>query len=176
MSAGVIGVFVLAAALLAAAVVFFIQAARRQRQTGLPAGKVVYSDTGLWREVEKPLFDSLLGLTGRPDYVVDENGRLTPVEVKSTWAPPVPYDSHMYQLAAYCLLVEKKTGVRPAHGLLHYRNRTLSIPYSEDLETRLLDLLAEMRLAERRGAADRSHEDPARCARCGYRSICDQRL
>ncbi len=176
MSAGVIGVFVLAAVLLAAAVVFFIQAARRQRQTGLPVGKVVYSDTGLWREVEKPLFDSLLGLTGRPDYVVDENGRLTPVEVKSSWAPPVPYDSHIYQLAAYALLVTHTRGARPPYGIIRYRDRSYVIDFTPELETNLLNLLGDMRSQERGGPPDRSHAEATRCARCGYRSACDQRL
>jgi CRISPR-associated exonuclease Cas4 len=151
-------------------------AARRRSAAGLPAGRVVYTDTGQGSKVEKPLFDPVSGLVGKPDYLIEQDGVLIPVEVKSSYAPGEPYDSHIYQLAAYCLLVFKVYGKRPPHGFLRYRNRTFSIDFTAELEARLLDRLAEMRLQEKAGAADRSHESPARCAACGYRENCDQRL
>jgi CRISPR-associated exonuclease Cas4 len=115
-------------------------------------------------------------LTGRPDYLVQENGAIIPVEVKSGRAPGLPYDSHIFQLAAYCLLVESTYGKAPPYGLLRYRDRTFSIDYSPSLQKELEDLLEAIRRQERSGEADRSHQDPARCARCGYRNICNQRL
>jgi CRISPR-associated exonuclease Cas4 len=57
-----------------------------------------------------------------------------------------------------------------------YRNRTFAIDFTAELEARLLERLAEMRMQEKAGQANRSHESPARCAGCGYREICDQRL
>jgi CRISPR-associated exonuclease Cas4 len=151
-------------------------ATRRRTAVGLPAGRVVYTDTGQGNKVEKPLFDPVSGLVGKPDYLVEQDGMLIPVEVKSAYAPTEPYDSHIYQLAAYCLLVFKVYGKRPSHGLLRYRNRTFAINFTAELEARLLDRLAEMRLQEKTGAANRSNESPALCAACGYRQICDQRL
>ena len=68
---------------------------------------MISSDTSEWGKVEKPLYDPLSGLTGKPDYLVEENGFYIPVEVKSSRAPGLPYDSHIYQVAAYCLLVER---------------------------------------------------------------------
>lgn len=165
----------LALLLLAAALLLLWQAARRRAETGLPSGRVVYTDTRAWGPVEKPLFDPLTGLTGKPDYLVEQNGVLLPVEVKSGYAPSAPREGHVMQLAAYCLLVEAATGVRPPHGILHYRNRTYAIDYTPALEAALKDLLAEMRRDERRSEVPRSHEDPARCARCGFRDICDQK-
>ena len=40
---------------------FFIlgQGRRMQIETGLPAGRVVYADTGAWKTVERPLFSPL---------------------------------------------------------------------------------------------------------------------
>ena len=158
-------------------VVFLWLGARQRKRLGLPAGRVVYSDTGIRRELEKPLYDGDLGLTGRPDYLIEQNGFIVPVEVKSARAPRVPYDSHVLQLAAYCLLVERQMGQRAPYGLLRYADRTIRIDFTHDLRERLLDLLAEIRRAERRrGLPDRSHQSAARCRACGFREICDQRL
>lgn len=151
-------------------------AGRQQKASGLPAGRVISADTGGWRRLEKPLYDPSTGLTGRPDYVVEQGGALIPVEVKSGWAPAEPHDSHLYQLAAYCLLVEKTSGRRPPYGILQYRNRTFAVDYTPTLEMELHGVLDEMHAQQRRGEAARSHEQASRCARCGYREICDERL
>lgn len=167
---------ILAVLLLVAALAVLWIAGKQRRSSGLPAGRVIYSDTNRWAKVEKPLYDPLAGLTGRPDYLVEENGVMIPVEVKSSRAPSLPYDSHVFQLAAYCLLVERAYGRRPPYGILRYRDRTFSIEYTPALQRELEDLLDEMRMQERRGEANRSHNEPARCARCGFRAVCDQRL
>ncbi len=163
--------------LLVAAVVLLWQAARRQKQAGLPAGRVIYVDAARWgNRVEKPLYDAANNLTGKPDYLVEENGRQIPVEVKSGWAPDAPRASHVYQLAAYCFLVERTTGKRPPYGIIRYRNRAFAVDYTPQLEAELVDLMVEMRRQDRQGLAARSHEEPQRCLRCGYRSICDQQI
>jgi CRISPR-associated exonuclease Cas4 len=169
-------IFLLPVLLILIALALHWIAARRRTAAGLPAGRVVYTDTGQGGKVEKPLFDPVSGLVGRPDYLVEQDDVLIPVEVKSSYAPSEPYDSHIYQLAAYCLLVFKVYGKRPPHGLLRYRNRTFAIDFTAELEARLLDRLAEIRLQEKAGEANRSHQSPARCAACGYRQICDQRI
>jgi len=158
------------------AVIFFVQAGRQRREAGLPGGRVIYTDTRAWDEVEKPLFSNELGLTGKPDYLVEQNGKLIPVEVKTGRVPDVPYDSHIFQLAAYCLLVEKTYGKRPPYGIIHYSNRDFAVDYTPQLESALLDHLAEMRRDELRKDVPRSHEDAARCRRCGFRKVCDQSL
>ena len=99
--------------LLLIAFIFFWQSGRQRREAGLPGGRVIYTDTQGWNKVEKPLFNAALGLTGKPDYLIEQNGQIIPVEVKSGRAPNAPYDSHIYQLASYCLLVEKTYKKRP---------------------------------------------------------------
>jgi CRISPR-associated exonuclease Cas4 len=150
--------------------------AKRQMESGLPGGRVIYTDTRGWGPVEKPLYDPGLGLTGKPDYLVEKGSQIIPVEVKSSRVIDAPYDSHIYQLAAYCLLVQRTLGSRPPYGILRYSNRTFAIDYTPQLETALIELLNEMRIAGERKEQDRSHESPERCARCGYRSTCDQAL
>lgn len=158
------------------AIVLFWQANRTRQATGLPGGRLIYTDTRGWGKLERPLYDAALGLTGKPDYLVQQDGRYIPVEVKSGRAPDAPYDSHLYQLAAYCYLVEKRYGVRPPYGIIHYENRDFAVDYTEALENSFLEIITEMRRDERRAQVERSHDSPARCARCGFREVCDEKL
>ncbi len=162
--------------LLLASFLLFWLSHRQRNATGLPGGRIIYTDTSQWGRVEKPLYDAELHLTGKPDYLVERSGKIIPVEVKSRNAPEAPYDSHIYQLASYCYLVHKKWGKRPPYGIIHYRNRDFVIDYTPALETALLETLAEMRRDARRKTVACSHQSAARCRNCGYRKICDQRL
>jgi len=158
------------------AILLFWQSNRQRKEAGLPGGRVIYTDTRGWGKLEKPLFYTALELTGKPDYLIQQNGQIIPVEVKSGRTPNVPYDSHIYQLAAYCLLVEKTYKKRPPYGIIHYESRDFAIDYTRELEESLLDLLADMKRDEHRNDVPRSHEQAARCAKCGFRKVCDQSL
>ena len=103
----------LAGLLLVLALLALWLSSRQRAASGLPEGRVIAADTGSWKRLEKPLYDAQTGLTGRPDYIVEQAGALIPVEVKSGWAPAEPRNSHLFQLAAYCLLVERSSGKRP---------------------------------------------------------------
>ncbi len=158
------------------AIVLLWQSGRQRREAGLPGGRLIYTDTRAWGIVEKPLFSAELGLTGKPDYLVQSGDRIIPVEVKSGRTPEAPYDSHIFQIASYCLLVEKTYGKRPAYGIIHYPKRDFAVDYTAQLESALLDQLAEMRRDELRSDVPRSHESAARCRGCGFRKVCDQSL
>jgi CRISPR-associated exonuclease Cas4 len=158
------------------AILIFWQSNRQRSEAGLPGGRVIYTDTRAWGEVEKPLFAHELGLTGKPDYLVERDGLIIPVEVKTGHTPAAPYDSHIFQVAAYCLLVEKTYGKRPPYGIIHYPGRDFAVDYTEQLESSLLDQLAEIKRDEIRSNVPRSHADPARCRGCGFRKICDESL
>jgi len=168
--------FLLVAALVLLALIFFILARIFSRRSGIPAGRIIYSDHDQWRKAAKPLYDAEIGLTGKPDYLIQKDGQLIPAEVKSSFAPHSPYDSHIMQLVAYCVLVEKSYGERPPYGLLRYRNRTFKIPFTPELEAELMDLISAIRQSKDHDDLPRSHDSKARCARCGYRNTCDQRL
>jgi CRISPR-associated exonuclease Cas4 len=168
------GILALAFFLLALFLLYL--AAKQHRNLGLPGGRVGYRDTRAWGVVEKPLFDPQSGLTGKPDYLVEQNGRLIPVEVKTGRTPPAPYDSHIFQAAAYCLLVEQTTGKRPPYGLIHYPDQDFAVDYTPALEAALRTLLVEMREAGRLREVHRSHKDLRRCRACGFRQTCDERL
>lgn len=163
-------------ALLLFAIVLFVVFLLRSKASGMPGGKVIYTDTRGWGKVEKPLYDSDLGLTGKPDYLVEKDGKMIPVEVKTGKVNDAPYDSHIYQLAAYCLLVQRVLGKRPPYGILHYSNKTYQIEYTQELESSVIDLVLEMRDCINKTEPDRSHQSPGRCRGCGYRSTCSQVL
>ena len=166
----------IALALFFIAIIFFWQSNRQRQAAGLPGGRVIYTDTRGWGKLEKPLFYAALELTGKPDYLVQQNGQIIPVEVKSGRAPEAPYDSHIYQLASYCLLVEKTYGKRPPYGIIHYETRDFAVDYTQELEQSLLELLTEMKRDQHKNDIPRSHEQAVRCKRCGFRKVCDQKL
>jgi CRISPR-associated exonuclease Cas4 len=151
--------------------------ARRGRvRSGLPQGRVVYSDTGGWGRLERPLFSREFLLTGKPDYLVADGADVIPVEVKSGRAPAQPYLSHLLQLAAYCLLVEECYGRQPPHGIIKYDDRTFEIDYTPGLEEELLEILEDIRVDLADGNVPRSHDDARRCRACGYREQCGESL
>lgn len=150
-------------------------AQRRLSALGLPQGRVISLDTLDLRPTGPPLYDPVFGLTGRPDYLVERNGSVIPVEVKSGRSPARPWPSQVLQLAAYCRLVHVSTGSRPAYGILKYADRAFAVDYDENLEDSLRDVLSEMHRSD--GVEmDRSHDSLARCRGCGFRERCDQRL
>jgi CRISPR-associated exonuclease Cas4 len=167
-------------------------AARRDAaRAGLPAGRVVYKDAGkpVGRlaptvigaegvKQEKPLRSKTLGLSGRPDYLIETDEGIVPVEAKSAAAPADgrPYDSHVAQLAAYCLLVEDVLGETVPYGLIRYRDGEARVEFTQELRESALALIEEMRDASDAEDVHRSHEDPRRCAGCGMRDVCTESL
>jgi CRISPR-associated exonuclease Cas4 len=169
--------FLLALSLILVGLLIFWLGRRSQADAGLPIGRVIYSDTSGWRSLEKPLFSQTQRLAGKPDYLVQQGREIIPVEVKSAHAPADgPRRSHVLQLAAYCLLVEETYRQRPKYGIVKYADRMFAIDYTASLQAALLDVMAAMRDDVAHNQAHRSHDEAARCAHCGYRQACDERL
>lgn len=162
--------------LLLLGIVLLWLARRLRARSGLPRGRVIAADVGPWQRLDRPLFSHRHRLTGRPDYILADGADLIPVEVKSARAPAQPRPSHVLQLAAYCLLVAETSGRRPPYGILRYADRTFQIPYTQELEEELLAVLEDMRGDLMAGDAHRRHNNPRRCAACGYRDVCDEAL
>jgi CRISPR-associated exonuclease Cas4 len=154
---------------------------RRLREaTGLPAGKLIYSDTGAREEVEEPLYCRRYGLVGRPDYLVrfNEQGRevVVPVEVKSSRLPQTQHPGHALQVGAYCLMVEETYGVAPPYGLIRYSDGTMPVPFTVELRRAVLHAADEIRRSRTSSQVNRQHNTAERCVRCGYRYACGQQL
>jgi CRISPR-associated exonuclease Cas4 len=165
--------------------------AREAARTGLPAGKVLYNDAGKpvarlapavvgaeGVKQEKPLLSKTFGLVGRPDYLIEADDGIIPVEVKSSASPAGgrPYDSHVAQLAAYCLLVEDVLGKLVPYGIIRYRDGEARVEFTPELREQTLALLEEMRAASDADNVHRSHDVARRCAGCSMRDVCTESL
>ena len=134
-----------------------------------------YHDTG-GKAPAKPLIARQLGLVGKPDYLLEVRGRLVPVEVKPGRRADRPYESDLMQLAAYCVLVEETSGEPPPYGLLRYAEHTFRLDYTSQIRAELLSILGEMRETLAEIDCQRTHDDPWRCASCGFFEQCTDAL
>ena len=165
---------------LVAALVLFNLARSQREQTGLPVdARIVYSDTGAWKKIEKPLFSRRYSLAGKPDYIVEDKSAIIPVEVKPNRVAASPRESDVMQLMAYGLLIEETMGqgqAAPRYGLLKYRDAVFQVNFTDELRAELVDLMTAMRRDAKQRDVERSHDQSRRCAACGYRSECGQAL
>lgn len=166
------------------ALVLFWWGNRQKSTSGIPSGKIVSIDLHDSRRPQQPFFSRRYLLTGRPDYLLRHSREWIPVEVKTVNEFRQPFEGHLFQLFAYCLLVEEQFGVQPRFGYLQYRSRsphdprtyTYQVEFNDQVKAKVVELLNQMRQVEQRGEAPRSHQEIARCRGCGYAAICDQRL
>ena len=135
-------------------------------------GKIEYIDF----DSSKVFKSEKFGLSGRPDYVIKIQNDLIPVEEKTGRTPQGPLFSHILQVAAYCLLIEDTEGKAPPYGLLKYPQHEHDIEYNQDLRRLLLEKLADMRVAMKRGDVHRNHNRPGKCKYCSRRSVCPEKL
>jgi CRISPR-associated exonuclease Cas4 len=136
----------------------------------------VYQDT-LQRH-DETLYSTRYHLAGRPDHVIRQGQYNIPVEVKTGRTPEYPYPNQVMQLIAYCALVEEHYGVRPPHGILLFEETGTQfvIEFTPEREQQLYDVLADMRTCFFASDVPRNHDNPRRCAACGFRDICTERL
>jgi CRISPR-associated exonuclease Cas4 len=154
----------LAAALLALGSVLLF------RRFGI-SGRVVASDSGVVRPT-RVLRSARYGLSGKPDYLVEERGRIAPVELKPTRRSERPWLRDMVQLAAYCLLLEETEPRFAGYGYLRYARRTFRIDFTDSLRAELLRTLTALRADLSAADVDPNHSDAGRCTRCPLIAVC----
>ena len=164
-------------ALIAAAFVWLLGSGLFAR-TGLPTRRILYADVGSTFPQRAPLISRRYRLSGKPDYVVRVKYGVAPVELKSSRSPSSgrPYEGHLFQLAAYCLLVEDICRVSVPYGLVRYEDRSIRVDYTPSLRASLLVLLDEMRTARRDEECHINHSQLSKCRSCGFRSGCGEVL
>lgn len=146
----------------------------RQSRLGIVGHHVWYQDDS--GEV-RVLRSQKYGLFGKPDMLLRKGKQFIPVELKTGRTPAKPYDSNIFQLWVYCLLVESETGVTPTHGLIRYPQKEFTIKFDESSRKLVLASVAHMRQSLRTGQApSRHHHSPARCRACQFRFSCDQSI
>ncbi|MEI8307450.1 MAG: CRISPR-associated protein Cas4 [Chloroflexales bacterium] len=165
--------------LLTLAVATLILALRIRARTGVPWAPIIANDARAGRtgqHMDRPLVARHYGLSGKPDYIIDQRGQQIPVEVKPGRYAAQPYDSDRMQLAAYCLLIEETSGHAPPYGILRYAEVSFRLPYTAEVRAEILAILDEMH--ELLDAEDvmRSHSNTRRCAGCGFVAHCEESL
>lgn len=156
--------------LAAAALALALLAIALYRRFGV-RGRVVESDARVARPA-RVLRSARHGLSGKPDYLVEERGRVVPVELKPGRRAVTPWLRDVVQLAAYCLLIEETEPRFAGYGYLRYADRTFRIDFTETLREELLRTLAALRADLTASDADPNHADARRCARCALVSAC----
>src|SRR5260370_5061000 len=148
------------------------------REPASPRKTFSYADVGSTFPHPAPLISKRYRLSGKPDYLVRVKDGVAPVELKSSQSPSSgrPYDGHLFQLAAYCLLVEDVCRVSVPYGLVKYEDRTIRVEYTPSLRASLIALLDEIHTATLCGECHINHIQPSKFRSCGFRSICGESL
>lgn len=113
-----------------------------------------------------------LGLIGRPDRIIKEDGNIwIPVEKKSS---AKVQDSHRLQLAVYMILIEDITGKRPPHGYVALRDNSQSkVQNTEKLRAcAWAHIEAIKQIKQNPNAHVKATPFPAKCKACGYNRVC----
>ena len=157
-------------ALVAVAILLAVVSVVLVRRSGL-RGRVVASDSVVSRP-SRALRSAHHGIVGKPDYLVEEHGRIVPVELKPSRESDSPWLRDVVQLAAYCLLLEETEPRFAGYGYLRYASRTFRIDFTDRVRGELLRTLAEMRADLTAADVPPNHRDPRRCARCMLVRVC----
>lgn len=156
---------------------------RRKLKEYCVQGLNLYSDLGETRYRPEyrttkgsVLVNRELGLCGKPDRIQMTTSGIVVWEFKSGKTPPEPYHSHILQLTAYAMLVEKEYNTIVHRGYIRYPERTFEVDISEQLRREVMEKIRRMREVMRNGSPRRNHNSPRRCARCVYRDVCKYKL
>lgn len=169
-------------ALMAALLLQFLAIRFRQR-TGFSADSsesaIIASDTGILAPLV--LRDPMLGIRGKPDYLVRTMlaGRrtLVPIEVKPTRRSRRLYESDRIQLGAYLVALRSTMGPSAAaFGVVQYVDTSFHVALTPALEADLRRIVLAMRAGRSSAQMPRDHDSAARCRSCAVRFSCSQAL
>ena len=178
-----IGLALAALTALTAALILQLLAIRLRRRTGYTADNsasaIVASDTGLLAPLM--LRDPMLGIRGKPDYLVRimlaGRRRLVPIEVKPTRRSRRLYESDRIQLGAYLVALRSTMGPSAAaFGVVQYADTSFHVDLTPALEADLRRIVLAMRAGRSSAEMPRNHDSAARCRSCAVRLSCDQAL
>lgn len=136
-------------------------------------GKVSYSDLS---DSGSVLFSKKYRISGKPDYIVNENGKMIPVEFK-TGSYSYPLKNHVFQLAAYCHLVEENYGGFVPFGVLVYDQVSEHrVSFDPCLRFELESTIKEMRSVLKTGRIVLNHSNSGRCKGCSMKGFCKNKF
>lgn len=134
--------------------------------------KIEYVDDG---KETPPLISKKYGLRGRPDYIIERDGRYIPVEVKTGVTPKHPFFSHIVQVGVYSLLVEEEYGDCP-YGMIRYGNREFEVELDQHLKNTIGEIKEKLLEDLEKGEVHRNHNRKGKCMSCSRRENCPESL
>ena len=142
---------------------------------------ILRADRSEKKERGLPLRSTRHFLIGMPDLIIEEEGLKVPVEFKSGKPPFKPHFSHVMQLGAYLILVDKQYNQTSTHGYIEYgpdrdSRERFQVDWDMITKAQTLSKVSEIRDAERSGVAHRNHNRPGKCRSCSRRDGCPERL
>jgi CRISPR-associated exonuclease Cas4 len=140
----------------------------------IQTGTISYSDL---TTPSKPLFSKRYRITGKPDYIVIQNKHPIPVEVKTgNHIQAQPH--HIFQLAAYCQMVEETYHDFVPYGILVYPDtgQQLKLTFDPKMRFQLEKTINHMRTSLGSNDIYRNHDDTHRCQHCSMRKHCTQKI
>jgi CRISPR-associated protein Cas4 len=123
-------------------------------------------------KIVKEYISEELGLAGRPDAVIEENGFLIPVERKPLQKKI--HERQVAQLLVYMRLIEHCEGKRPPYGILVLGKKCKNIKIENTPEKqKWLDLvLKDMHSYLYNGVEVTPSPHPIKCSKCPVNSKC----
>jgi CRISPR-associated protein Cas1 len=117
-----------------------------------------------------------IGLVARIDLVEAQDGKVTPIDYKRGEAPDVAegaWEPERVQVCAQGLILEDN-GYPCEGGVIYFvaSHKRVAIPFTDELRTRTLSLLAEMRAAMAAAEIPPPLDDSPKCPRCSLCGIC----
>jgi len=132
-------------------------------------GKVLYSDLD---KPAKSFFSKKYRISGKPDYILKKNNRYLPVELKSG-SHESPQKNHIFQLAAYCHLIEENFGVFVPYGILVYSDgKQFNIQFDPKIRFELEITIKEMRDIIKKGKLSKEFKSDFKCKNCSMKEYC----
>lgn len=146
---------------------------KQKEKHKIQSGEITYSDLN---KPAKPFFSNRYKIAGKPDYIVRTGNSYIPVELK-TGRRNEPQKNHIYQLAAYCQLLEENYGDFVPYGILVYNNTyQYKIPFDPKIRFELENTIKKMRNLLKTGKFVRNHNEPNRCKNCSMAMYCQDKL
>jgi CRISPR-associated exonuclease Cas4 len=116
-----------------------------------------------------------LGLKGTIDMIVKIKDELIVVEFKEIESPKKVLDGHIYQAAAYALLVEEKFDTTIRRIILYYskNNKIIEIPLTDNIRNHILWTIKKIRKIILKEYLPMIRPS-SKCYSCGYNWICHE--
>jgi len=137
-------------------------------------GNIIYSDLNI---PAKTLFSKRYRISGKPDYIIKKDGYHIPIELK-TGQHHEPKKNHVFQLAAYCQILEENYGCFVPFGILVYKDtcKQYKIPFDPKTRFELETAIKKMRHILKTKKNARNHNDLYKCKSCSMRRYCDKKI